>query len=463
VLPFIGETFVPNPLPSKDVPQHPFLAALNGAHIDSYNSGVQDVSGPLGINPQVISRSMDFLFGTCGIHVFDPKGRLISGCARITLESMIYLYLFDPVDLSVLDAYPLPNTIFDVFGGGGGEQGLFIAGIYYHVDDLGRVFVGNVRNRFEVIEVVEVGGVPQWQMIDSLDLQPYLPQGHALMDMLYDWAGNLWFVTSEALIGYIDAGTGDVQAMQLEGEKVDNGMAVAEDGVYVVSDHALYRFEIDPGTGSPKFTWRQEYERATTPKPGSIALSSGTAPTLLGDDLITITDNADVQINLLVFDRINGDEICEVPLFEPNMSATDISMIGYHNSIIVENMYNAPEFLGDYRELAPGLTRIDVREDRSGCDHVWTNDVRSTTVPKLSTGTGLIYTFTQLLEYEDPVDAWYLVAIDFRTGDTVYQINLGTGRYKHNAFGMITLGADGTVYQGVLNGIMAIRDGDDAG
>ena len=181
---FIGQPAVANPLAPKNVPQHPLLGEINGAHIDGYNSGVQDVSGPLGINPQVISRSLDFLFGTCGLHAFDAQGRLISGCARLTLGSIIYLYLLDPSDLRVLDAYPLPNTLWGVFGQSAGEQGIFVAGIYYHVDNQGRVIIGNVENMFQVIGVVEVDGAPQWQLLESFDLQPYLPADPALMDTL---------------------------------------------------------------------------------------------------------------------------------------------------------------------------------------------------------------------------------------------------------------------------------------
>jgi hypothetical protein len=80
-------------------------------------------------------------------------------------------------------------------------------------------------------------------------------------------------------------------------------------------------------------------------------------------------------------------------------------------------------------------------------------------VPKLSTRTGLIYTYTQLLSVPDPIDAWYFTAIDFETGEVVFRVLAGTGLLKTNAFGSPAISPQGTVYQGVLGGLIALRDG----
>lgn len=56
----------------------------------------------------------------------------------------------------------------------------------------------------------------------------------------------------------------------------------------------------------------------------------------------------------------------------------------------------------------------------------------------------------------------YNESVIFRTGETVFQISLGTGRHRHHAFGMTTLGPDGTAFHGVSNGIVAVRDGSGA-
>jgi hypothetical protein len=241
-------------------------------------------------------------------------------------------------------------------------------------------------------------------------------------------------------------------------------MAIAPDGIYVATDQGLYRFEIDPATGLVRQSWREGYEGATKKKPGMLSWGTGTTPTLLGEDLVAICDNGDDQVNLLVHDRRDGRKICEVPLFQQGASLVEISPIGYsdrsgqYDSVIIQNNYGAPEFAGDYRDLARGLTRIDVLPDRSGCVRVWTNnEVPSTTVPKLSTANGLIYTYTQLLDTQ--VDrAWYLAAVDFDTGETAYMVSLGTGEMRHNYYATVDLGPNGTSYVGVLTGMVAVRD-----
>ena len=76
----------------------------------------------------------------------------------------------------------------------------------------------------------------------------------------------------------------------------------------------------------------------------------------------------------------------------------------------------------------------------------------------MSTESGLVYLYTK-----DPqpwlVDAWYFTALDFRTGKTVFKVLTGTGWGYDNHWAPITLGPDGTAYVGVLNGIVAVRDG----
>jgi hypothetical protein len=79
-------------------------------------------------------------------------------------------------------------------------------------------------------------------------------------------------------------------------------------------------------------------------------------------------------------------------------------------------------------------------------------------VPKLSTGAGLVYTYTKPPR-SDGVDAWYLTALDFDTGQTVYKVLAGTGLGFNNNFAPVTLAADGTGYGGVLGGLVRFRDG----
>ncbi|MBN2160812.1 MAG: hypothetical protein JW807_15595 [Spirochaetes bacterium] len=395
--------------------------------------------------------------GICPIIMFDYTGMISAVSLDLEILGM-GITRIDPETLEVIDRYAIPFDFNTMFTGGEGAQGISVNGGYFHIDKDGRAIVGTQDNLFLELEMTN----GEWTVSKSIDLGPYLTGEQFLIDTLYDWEGNMWFVSSESVVGYIDKADQSIHSITLSGEFIENGIAVARDGVFVLTSDAAYRFEIDRATALPLYTWRVPYDRGTELKPGTFALGSGTTPTLMGNDLIAFTDNADVQVNLLVLNReknYTGDRIiCKVPLFDPGESAVDVSVIGYNNSIIVENIYNAGGFLSDYRGLAPGLTRIDIKEDRSGYDVVWTADIRSTTVAKLSTANGLIYTYTQNLDY-NLITAWYLTAVDFRTGEIIYQVLTGTGVLNNNSFGGVAIGPDGTVYQGAAGGIIAVKDG----
>jgi hypothetical protein len=80
-------------------------------------------------------------------------------------------------------------------------------------------------------------------------------------------------------------------------------------------------------------------------------------------------------------------------------------------------------------------------------------------VPKLSAANGLVYTYTKDPQPQDPsADAWYLTALDFASGRTVYKRLAGEGLGHNNNYAPVTLGPDGTAYVGVLGGLIALRD-----
>jgi len=304
---------------------------------------------------------------------------------------------------------------------------------------------------------------PGFALLRTYDLSSAVALGDGIVSVLPDWHGLLWFVTVHGLVGTVEPASGALAVLGLGGEAIGNSFAVDETGgVFIVSDHALYRFDAGPN-GAPLVTWRETYDRGTRLKPGQVNFGSGTTPTLMGRSWVAITDNADPRMNVLVYRRaavVSGPRLfCTEPVFAAGMSATENSLIGVGTrSLVVENNYgySGPAVTENGGTTEPGVTRVDL--GTSGCRTVWTSAERvPSTVSKVSLGAGLVYTYTKDPEPNN-TDAWYFTAIDFRTGQTVYKRRAGTGLGFNNNFAPVTLGPDGTAYVGALGGLVQIRD-----
>ena len=132
-------------------------------------------------------------------------------------------------------------------------------------------------------------------------------------------------------------------------------------------------------------------------------------------------------------------------------------------SFIVENNYSdtGAGFLVKDPFGYPGVTRIDMNENCDGCAVVGESaEASCTAVPKLSTGSGLVYLYTRETGNGIPKNAvaWYLTAVDFETGKTVYKVFTGCGRNWNNSYGPITIGPNGRAYIGVFNGLVSVSD-----
>ena len=471
---FYGNTAVSKPLDSVNVPQHPYLAkeGTNGMHGNSYNTGTYNYSGPLGINPEVNSRSMNVFGGLVATLTFDSKGRIMCISGNVV---GFRLLLIDADTLEILAETRLPQRPSTVeaikalnFSAISSDTS---GGAYFHLLDGDRPIIGNSENIIQIFKVDESGKKPQWVIEQEYDLSSYLPDGSYITDAFPDYDGRIWFMTRPGEVGYVDPDTKEVKLTTLSGEEIQNSFAIAEDGVYIVSDCAMYRFDVK-NDGTPYYSWRTEYDRGTTIKPGAINQGSGTTPSLLDvpcsdgsiRKLVGITDNADDRVNLVVYDRLTGETIVTEPLFESGHSVSENSLIAHGRSFIVENNYSdsGAGFLEGNPTSYPGITRFDMNEDCTGGSVVWESDeAAATVVPKLSAGNGLVYVYTRVQndDIPDSVVAWYFTAIDFESGETVYKVHTGTGRNWNNSYGPITIGPNGTAYVGVFNGLVSIRDG----
>ena len=476
---FVGAPAEPKPM-SMDVEPHPFMApqGFNSMHADGWSSDVHPGTGPLGINPQTASRQGSRMpGGQCATLTFDRDGRLVALC---TAASGFRIYLMAPRSLELLAMIKLPtrpSTWEAIFTR---DRSIIMedsSGAYFYLDNQDRVVMADSNQTIRRVGHRQ-DHRGNWTFFDdgSWDLSDVVPHDcvsptnrspkgecDPITAVMPDFNGFIWWVTRNGRIGTLNTDSGAVQLTRVDHEEIQNGFSVARDGVFIVSDHAMYRFESDAG-GRPVIGWREAYDRGTNRKTGTINQGSGTTPTLLGDNYVTIADNADGRINLLVYRRdqdLDGQRlVCRVPLFDDGHSVTDNSMVAIDRSIILENNagYTHSRAQQDWKNAGGGIVRVDIREDESGCNTIWTSDEHSTSaVPKLSLGNGLVYFYT-FMQQHDGENAWYLTALDFETGKTNFKILTGTGRDFDNNWSPITLSPDGTAYVGTSRGIVAVWD-----
>lgn len=370
------------------------------------------------------------------------------------------MMMLDPDTLDVLAAHPLPprkpstetTPLEDLCGGA-----------YFYLDERDRAIIETTNAQIWVMSLGETPlGTPSFSLERTYDLTAAVPDGDCLIALMPDWDGRIWFVTQEGGVGNVDPDSGRVRSIRLPDERIVNSFATDETGgVFIVSDHALYRF--DAGRrGRPVVTWRERYDRGTAEKPGQLSQGSGTTPTLVGDDLVVITDNAEPRMNVLSFKRSAAARdrrlVCRTPVFRKGESATENSIVAVRRSVLVENNYGytSPATTMNGGSTAPGIARV--RVGRKGCGTAWTSKVTApTSVPKASLANGLLYVYGKPPGV--PEDPWYFTAIDVRTGRTAYRRLTGTGPHWNNHYAAIYLGPDGAAYIATLAGVIRLQDG----
>ncbi|MFC2023718.1 hypothetical protein ACFLT5_03160 [Chloroflexota bacterium] len=462
-----------SPIAHVPIPQHPFMASNAGSnmHTDASMSDAHGASGPLGVNPRVTSRTQGF--GGYGTVAFDSDERLVgvhSNGRRFQLE------LMDPFTLEELASYDLPPRPRHFWLQGVMPWEYIGAGMYFYLDEMDRAIVPTTADTIRVVQAPDMTTRSEFELVREYDLSDSVvpmswPKKDSVAWVLPDWDGEFyWYATTAGIVGTVDVATGAVQALRLDGEIIENSFAVGEDGVFIVSDRALYRFG-QTGSGEIVTDWRTEYDRGPTKKPGLITRGSGTSVTLLGgpEGVVAITDNAEPQIHLLAVRRADGSLACSAPLFAPGKSATDITVVGFEQSdaagqptgvysTITENNWGHHFF--PFGRPEPGITRVDIIPQAEGthrCEPVWTSNERNLGVFKLSLGNGLLYLYSW--EGSPLSSRWYFTTVDFATGETVYRQLTGTGLGYNNWAAAIFLHPQGGVaYSTTIFGLVMLRD-----
>lgn len=461
---FIGAAAVAKPvaeaLAAPQI-QHPFLASsgINGMHNDSAQSDAYRWAGPMGNNLEVSTKQFHRILGSCVSQTFDRQGRMIGTCVT---PFGVTLVARDPDSLEILARQNITRWLPI------GQK--FSGGVYFHLDHEDRVLLATNELEIQRWALVSEGAGFRWKLEQSLPIADTLnavrKEKHLVIDVIPDWQGNYWFITRAGLIGVVDRQGNNGRALPLSEdgrrEGIDNALAVGEHGVFVVSDHAMYSFKRGP-QGDITQQWREAYDRGQSPKLGTMGHGSGTTPTLMANNYVAITDNADGQIHVVVYAqeaREGSQQVCAQGVFPAGKGASENSLAVVGDSLIVENNFG---YFGPKNtpNAEPGIALVKVLGEQQGCELAWENLNLSSpsAVPKVSLASGLVYFYTRDKGNPDDLHAWYFTAVDVATGELVFKQLTGVGWLFNNHYGSITISPDGVAYIGMMGGLVKIKDG----
>ena len=484
-LPRIVRYYLNFSLPPKIIETHPRLSPIPAIHFDQYNSCITNLDAPdaPGVEATLIKHGK--ILGTCLNFLQDNAGSIYGFCGNLSsglfdgkkgvINVKFKLALFDQklrkVDEFGVVEFPSRQIWWK------GDLPINLG--YFVMDNEGRVII--VKNKTQVVFVKNLNNKLRAVMKWDLSAQLRVKLGDKIADQSlaqvlpkYDhgyWVMALGKKGKAAFVGLLsNNGTlKDVHVFRFKkhGEMVDevieNGMAIDNSGVYIVTDYRLYKLTETPDQ-KIRVEWQSEppYERSRSKKPGTISkFGSGSTPTLFGkfNDLVAFTDNANPQVNLLVHHRQNGRLICKIPLFSPNRSANENSVLAYGDSVVVQNWYNSPAFDDDMWGLEPGLTRFDVHAARQGgYRQIWHNSTFATTATiRLSTKTGLLYGAVQTSNKRDG-EKYKMAFVDFHTGKLVRQVKMGSGRDYRISMAPSYIIPGGRLLQPVRKGVVVFKN-----
>lgn len=446
-------------------PQNPATGpnGISNMHGDSAASDTTPFRGP---DPGNVAATFVPLASSCPLVLMGTDGLPVAQCMALA-DRTPSVYLLDPETGVPIATLPL-------------AKGALLGGVYGYLDPENRLVVidgnnnllrvGHRRTTTGGWELYIAERTPVDGAISALCGGPGCDN---VIAEAPDWQGRVWFVTSRALVGVVDPASGQTRMLALpDGERLGNSLATGPHGVAIATDHALYVLTSDTH-GRPHIGWRAPYDRGPARKPGQLTWGTGSTPTFFGPDsgtdYVAIVDNATPRANLLVFDAATGARVCQIPVLSEDNSGSENSPIGSGRSVFVASTYGypypaLPEGAGPSEpESAPfvgGMARVDIRPDGAGCEHRWTNTVRSSAVPKLSLADGLIYTMTRRgqtgVSDAGSLDSYEYAVIDPNTGNTLGSEFVGAGPEYDTLQMTGTITPEGVVYQGTMTGIIRI-------
>ena len=352
---------------------------------------------------------------------------------------------------------PAGTQFFQNFTGGG----------YFFLDGKDRIWSATKTSHLMVLAIRDNGR--KLVKVADYDLSKVLTDNQRISSALPDWQGRIWFVSKkDGVIGVLDTKTGKIETITLN-EEIENSFAVDRDGVYIASDKRMYRFNAGKDN-KPVVDWKVTYKNSGIHKPSQLNAGTGTTPTIFNHgDFVTITDNAD-PMNVVVYrtakklpqgHEAHGLRDARSSARAPARPRTRSSPPATRCSSRTTTATRTRSARTPTPRRPRASRAIDVDPEGNGCKVRWTNKTAPvpTLVSKLSTKTGLIYTYIAPKHAAGTPQPWYWAAIDARTGKEAWRKLAGTGLGFNNNYSGVSIGKDGTAYIGTFGAIQSLRDG----
>ena len=490
----------PKPLTAKVVDANPFMGfSESNIHHDCYNTDSTDAVLPIGICPEV-NVAMEKVNPNASPAIFfdnfdNPISPFLGGLAirDLDAEEVTTRGFFSP-------------TKHD--GGG-----YVIQSSYSFVDGRNLIVCPTSHNHVLMLRAADENGtpLPVFEKVLDIDIKAAAEKvlgrtlDQKLLSVVFDYEGNLWFVTGgfriypsrgqQGAMGYVShaaieailaGGTADLDHevhvyAPIAGEGAENGIAACKEGAVILTNLACYLLRANNGvevvwhTGYNSVGAKDSHEGDATTG-GGLAWGSGCSPSL-SRDLVFFTDNLDT-VSLLALDIHTGAIVASLPVIDElpaNMPVSvENSAIVYDHgtgtiSTIVCNWFGAgnagladpnndssiQSYANIYDQnwlmkgnvmIAPGIERVDTVKTANGYEmkSIWSrNDLSDTSIMKLSTATGYIYGYVQ----DVTTGMWQYIILDFETGETVFTMDV-SNKYGYNnmAIGMYAGNSGNALY-----------------
>lgn len=508
-----SEALVPNRMEPNQVAQNPYLSDAEASiHNDIYNSDVTAQAMPVGIYPEITESIAKDSPNSPPAFFYDNYGNAIVPYSQIlengaTLSGGIAIRDVDSPDVDVKGRF---QPYLDDNGAKYGIQ------ISYSFVDADNYLIGPATNgHIVMIRTSDENGdtLPIFEKVLDVDVITAAVSAlgedidQNLLSLVYDYSGNLWFVTGgfhknpeyskAGFCGYLEreyidrciAGetqldpTAYLHYMKLgDGENAENGLSAHPEGCIILTNQACYLLEEKEDVVNVR--WSVSYEssggKAAVPETGitgaGLAWGGGSSPTLT-NDLVLFTDNLDT-VNLIAVDIKTGETVAKTPVLdlgEDVIVSVENSISVYSSdealtSVLVCNWFgagNAGLFAADadssvqsydnlYDDnwraegssyLMPGVERIDVIKNEDGtyeAKQIWCrDDLKDTSMIKLSTGAGYYYGYTQ----DEETSQWGFIALDYDTGETVWWMPVSEEpQYNNIAVGIMQGDSGNSIY-----------------